>query len=79
MGYTDHSLYTLLSASGFRDVQIFGPDIYVTRNPIANVVGKMLSHLVTLIFRCLYLLYGVRFKHVMTKSIVAVVRKLPPA
>ena len=79
MGYTDHSLHTLLLASGFRDVKTFGPDIYVTRNPVANVAGKMLFHLVTLIFRCLYHLYGVRFKHVMTKAIVAVARKLPPA
>ena len=77
MGYTDHSLRTVLLAVGFQNVQVFGPDIYVTQNAVANVVGKVLFHAVTAMFRCLYILYGVKFKHVMTKNLVAVARKSP--
>ncbi len=76
MGYIDHSLRTLLSAAGFQDVEVFGPDIYVTRNPLANLIAKAMFRLVTLCFRFLYLLYGVRYRHVMTKNIIGVARKL---
>ncbi len=78
MGYTDHRLRTLLSAAGFRDAEIFGPDIYVTRNPLAGLTARAMFRLVTLGFRFLYLLYGVRYRHVMTKNIIGVARKPPP-
>jgi 2-polyprenyl-3-methyl-5-hydroxy-6-metoxy-1,4-benzoquinol methylase len=77
MGYVDHSLRTMLQVCGFGEVTVVAPDIYVTRNPLANVAARLLYRLVTACFRCLYLLYGIPGRHVMTKSILAVSRKLP--
>ncbi len=74
MSYTDHSLRTLLVTCGFRDVTIVGPDIYVTRNPLANCLGRMLFCAATATFRVLYYLYGVKTRHVMTKNLLAVAR-----
>ena len=76
MGFTDHSLRTLLLTCGFTEVHIFGPDIYVTRNPLANIAGKTLFYVVTAMFRVLYYLYGVRTRQVMTKHMIAVTRKV---
>ncbi len=75
MGFTAHSLRTLLLVSGFTEVEVFSPDIYVTRNPVANLAGKALFALVTAVFRVLYYLYGVRTKELMTKHIIAVATK----
>lgn len=76
MGYTHHSLRTLLLMCGFAEVDCFGPDIYVTRNPLANLAGKALFYVVTAVFRGLYYLYGVRTRTVMRMKVVAVARKL---
>ena len=75
MGFTDHSLRTLLLSSGFTKVIIVGPDIYVTRNPIVNVAARTLYYVVTALFRALYCLYGVKTKHVMTKSLLAIAQR----
>jgi SAM-dependent methyltransferase len=74
-GFTDHSLKMLLTVAGFQDVQVLGPDIYVTPNPLANIAGKFLFRSLTTAYRLLYRLYGVRLIPIMTKSILAVARK----
>lgn len=74
-GFTDHSFRQLLLLSGFGDVRVVGTDIYVTRSRVANALGRLAFRCVTALFRCLYLLYGIKGKHVMTKSILAVARK----
>jgi hypothetical protein len=75
MSFTDHSLRTLLLSSGFGEVTIVGPDIYVTRNPIVNLAARGLCSVVTGVFRMLYHLYGVKTRHVMTKNLLAVARR----
>jgi len=74
-GFTDHSFRQLLLLSGFEDVRVVGTDIYVTRNPLANVLGRLAFRCVTALFRGLYYLYGIKGRHVMTKSILAIARK----
>ena len=54
---------------------MLGPDIYVTRNPLLNVAARTAFRLATAWYRALYVLYGIKMRHVMTKSILAVARK----
>ncbi len=76
-GYVDHSLRTMLEVSGFADVRVLGPDIYVTRYGLLNLAARLLFRLATAYFRGLYLLYGIPSRHVMTKSLLAVARRRP--
>ncbi len=64
----------LLRAAGFSRIGVFGPDIYVTRNPVANVAGRTAFRGLTAIFTLLYRLYGVSTREIMTKHMVAVAR-----
>ncbi len=76
-GYVDHSLRTLLEVSGFGQVDVLAPDIYVTRYGIVNFAARLAFRLTTAWYCGLYLLYGIPARHVMTKSLLAVARKGP--
>jgi 2-polyprenyl-3-methyl-5-hydroxy-6-metoxy-1,4-benzoquinol methylase len=76
-GYTDHSLRTLLETCGLANCRVLGPDIYVTRNPLANLAGRLFFRATACWFRVLELGYGIKTPHVMTKSILAVARRSP--
>jgi 2-polyprenyl-3-methyl-5-hydroxy-6-metoxy-1,4-benzoquinol methylase len=73
-GFTAHSLRTLLLISGFRQVDVREPDIYVTRNPLANVAGRAAFCVMSAGFRVLFRLYGIATRELMTKHIFAVAR-----
>lgn len=74
-GFTAHSLRTLLLCGGFGVVEVYEPDIYVTRNPLANVAARAAFCALTVGFKLLFRLYGVATRELMTKHIFAVARR----
>lgn len=74
IGFTESSLRQVLKISDFKDIVIFGPDIYVypnLKNRIAKIVAKTCDKLVWVLFA----LYGRTETKIFTKHLVAVVRK----
>ena len=72
--FTTYSLRQVLEYSGFRDIEIFGLNLYVFyRNPF-NYVAMGLTALLHMTFRALFVLYG-KSNTVFTKKIAAVAFK----
>ena len=71
-GFTDRSLEAVLSAVGFRELKVVGPDVYTSANPLVNFVGTLGFKLLSVLFRCVHALYGDRRKRVLTRNLLAV-------
>ena len=56
----------------FTHVHVFGPDIYVTRNPVLNAVARMLAALLDRIYSLLFKFYGRTETTIFRKNIIAV-------
>lgn len=74
--FTGYSLRQVLEYAGFRDIQIFGLNLYVFyRNPFNYVAWAAMAAL-HLLFRALFVLYG-KSNRLFTKKIAAVAFKRP--
>jgi hypothetical protein len=72
--FTTYSLKQVLEYSGFRDIHVFGLQLYVFyKNPF-NYVAWGMSSLLAMLFRALFILYG-KSNRVFTKKIAAVASK----
>lgn len=70
-GFTEESLHSALEEAGFVDIQLLPVDIYVTRNPLANLGGRVLSQLTYAWWRFAYKVQGVPRVQILTKGIIA--------
>ncbi len=72
--FSEYSLRQVLELCGFRDVQVFGLQLYVFwKNPL-NYVGLLVTGTLHLAFRILFRLYG-KSASIFTKKIAATARK----
>jgi 2-polyprenyl-3-methyl-5-hydroxy-6-metoxy-1,4-benzoquinol methylase len=69
--FTTYSLQQVLEYSGFRNIQVFGLNLYVFYSNPFNYVAWGVSSLLALLFRGLFVLYG-KANKVFTKKIGAV-------
>ncbi len=70
IGYTEHSLYELMSISGFKDIIIRGSDpmeLSMIRRLIRNSIHRMIG--------LLYYFQGFPIPHVLHKDVVAIGKK----
>lgn len=72
LGFTENSLEQVLLMAGFADVRVFGPDIYVTTNPLVNVTARATAGLLDRLFSFLFKFYGRTETTIFRKNIVAV-------
>lgn len=70
-GFTEYSMRQVLRATGFHKILIRGTDIYVMNNPI-NLIAKIISKSINLIFWLLSSLYGRTSIHIFEKDILAI-------
>lgn len=56
--FTEYSLNQVLQASGFRDVEVFGLNLYVFYKNPANYVAMFAAWILSVLFRATYVLYG---------------------
>ena len=71
--FTEYSMRQLLAHAGFREVDVFGIDIYVYyANPL-NYVAMGVAGALSLLFRACYILYGKKTR-IFTKKLAAVAR-----
>lgn len=72
--FTEYSLRQVLEHSGLREVGVFPLNPYVFYSNPANYVAMGIAGLLTLTFRCLFILYG-KSNRIFTKKIGAVCRR----
>lgn len=72
--FTEYSLRQVLEHSGFTEIRIFGLNPYVFRGNPFNYVAMAVAGLLTLIFRCCFVLYG-KSNRIFEKKIGAACRK----
>lgn len=70
LGFTEESLHQVLEQAGFVDIHPAPVDIYVTRNPIANFGGRVLSRLIYAWWRFVYKVQGVPRVAILTKGLI---------
>jgi 2-polyprenyl-3-methyl-5-hydroxy-6-metoxy-1,4-benzoquinol methylase len=71
--FTEYALNQVLTHAGFRDVEVFGLNLYVFyKNPV-NYVAMFLAWALSMCFRAAYILYGKKNK-LFTKKIAAACR-----
>ena len=71
LGFTEQSIVQVLEATGFRQVHLAPVDIYVTRNPVLNLVARAAVGVQHFAWRVLYRLNGVTTTRILTKSLMA--------
>lgn len=70
-GYTDETLRQVLETAGFEGIDTRPVDLYVTGNPVLNVLARAACGLQYASWRLQYRLNGVPRVRVLTKSIIA--------
>jgi len=70
-GFTQESLSQVIKVSGFRNVKIYAPNIWVF-NFLVNIMGVIFDKILSLIFRLLFLLHGRKSTTIFSKNIIAV-------
>lgn len=78
VGFNENSLEQVLLMAGFTDVHVFGPDIYVTRNPVVNGVARTLAALLDTLYSLIFRFYGRTETTIFRKNIIAVAHALGP-
>jgi len=69
-GFTEETMIYVLEQAGFDGIRVEPVDIYVTRNPIANLGGRVLSALLYANWRFWYKVQGVPKVRVLTKGLI---------
>lgn len=72
VGFNENSLEQVLLMAGFTKVAVFGPDIYVTRNPLVNASARAVAALFDKAFSLLFAFYGRTETTIFRKNIIAV-------
>lgn len=72
VGFNENSLEQVLLMAGFTDVHVFGPDIYVTKNPLVNATARALATLLDKLYYALFAFYGRTETTIFRKNIIAV-------
>jgi len=75
VGFTEESLSQALRVSGFREVFVYPLDIYVKKNPLFNMIGKLAFWFQNTVLKLLFIANGRISTRIFTKSILAVGRK----
>lgn len=74
-GFNENSLRQALFMAKYTKVDVIGPDIYVTRNPIVNVVCRAIAGVLDLVFYGIFRFYGRTETKIFRKNILAIARK----
>ena len=74
IGFTEKSMRQILRATGYRDIEIIGTDVYVL-NPIISIIAKIISKIVNLFLYLFSALYGRTSLKIFEKDILAVAKK----
>lgn len=74
VGFTEASMRQVLRATGFKNIDIVGTDVYVL-NPIISIIAKVLSKIINLFLYILSALYGRTSLKIFEKDILAVAYK----
>lgn len=72
VGFNENSLEQVLLMAGFTNVRVFGPDIYVTANPLLNATSRALAAFFDKIFYLIFRFYGRTETTIFRKNILAV-------
>lgn len=75
VGFDQHSMKETLLMANFRDVKVYGTDIYVTENPIKNILAKTAAGLLNKLWLTIFKLYGRTDTTIFTKNILAVAKR----
>lgn len=74
IGFTEKSMVQILRATGYRDINIVGTDIYVF-NPVISIIAKLFSKIINLFLFLFSALYGRTSLKIFEKDILAVAYK----
>lgn len=74
VGFNENSLEQVLLMAGFVNVHVFGPDIYVTRNPVVNALSRAIAALLDRFYYLIFKFYGRTETTIFRKNIIAVAR-----
>jgi len=72
VGFNENSLEQVLLMAGFANVRVFGPDIYVTKNPIINAAARRIAAVFDKLFYAIFKFYGRTETTIFRKNIIAV-------
>ncbi len=72
VGFNQNSLEQVLLMAGFTNVHVFGPDIYVTKNPLLNTVARGIANALDALFYVMFKFYGRTETKIFRKNIIAV-------
>ena len=72
VGFNENSLEQVLLMAGFTDVRVFGPDIYVTGNPVVNALARGTAQIFDGLYRLIFRFYGRTETTIFRKNILAV-------
>lgn len=78
VGFNENSLEQVLLMAGFTNVRVFGPDIYVTGNPLVNALARAVAALFDRIFGLFFHFYGRTETKIFRKNIIAVAHAPTP-
>lgn len=73
-GFTELSLSQILSTAGFNNIRIVGQDIYVFYLNPFNYIAKLVSKVLNLVFRTIFLLYGRKTTKIFTKHLIGIAK-----
>lgn len=74
-GFNENSLRQMLFMAKFPKVDVIGPDIYVTANPVVNVVCRAIATVLDKLFFLLFKFYGRTETKIFRKNILAIAQK----
>jgi SAM-dependent methyltransferase len=74
-GFNENSLRQTLFMAKYSKVDVIGPDIYVTKDPIVNVVCRAIAYVLDKIFYAIFRFYGRTETKIFRKNILAIARK----
>lgn len=72
VGFDQHSMKETLLMANFRDVKVYGTDIYVTENPLKNMLARTAAGILNKLWLIIFKLYGRTDTTIFTKNILAV-------
>lgn len=74
-GFNENSLRQALFMAKYTKVDVIGPDIYVTDNPIVNVICRAIAAVLDVIFYGIFKFYGRTETKIFRKNILAIAQK----
>lgn len=75
VGFNENSMRQVLFMAGFKNVDVIGPDIYVTKNELFNIAARFFGKILDTIFFGIFWFYGRTETKIFRKNILAIARK----